>query len=229
MLELVGVSKDYRGLRPLRVEALRLCEGDAIALLGFNQESAEILINLVTGSTLPDRGRVTIFGRTTGDITDAQEWLSLVDGFGIVSERAVVLDQLTVLQNLAMPFTLDVEPLRDDLRRRAEPLADEAGLTPDTWDCVTGTLGASAKMRIRVGRALALDPKVLLLEHVSAGMDAGEASKLARSIRASANRRGIAVLAATADERFARDVAARILRWEPATGKLRERRGWFGG
>ena len=229
VLELLGVSKDYGGLRPLRVEELHLSERDAIALLGFNQESAEILISLVTGSTLPDTGRIAIFGRSTAEITNARDWLAVVDGFGIVSERAVLLEALTVLQNLAMPFSLDVEPLADDLRRRAELLAGEAGLSPETWNRVTGTLDASTKMRIRVGRALALDPRILLLEHVSAGLDPDEASKLAGSIRSSARRRGTAILAATADERFARAVATRILEWEPATGKLRGRRRWFGG
>ena len=229
VLELLGVSKDYGGLRPLRVEELRLSERDAIALLGFNQESAEILISLVTGSTLPDTGRIAIFGRSTREITNARDWLAVVDGFGIVSERAVLLEALTVLQNLAMPFSLDVEPLADDLRRRAELLAGEAGLSPETWNRVTGTLDAGTKMRIRVGRALALDPRILLLEHVSAGLDPDEASKLAGSIRSSARRRGTAILAATADERFARAVATRILEWEPATGKLRGRRRWFGG
>ena len=229
VLELLGVSKDYGGLRPLRVEELRLSERDAIALLGFNQESAEILISLVTGSTLPDTGRIAIVGRSTAEITNARDWLAVVDGFGIVSERAVLLEALTVLQNLAMPFSLDVEPLADDLRRRAELLAGEAGLSPETWNRVTGTLDASTKMRIRVGRALALDPRILLLEHVNAGLDPDEASKLAGSIRSSARRRGTAILAATADERFARAVATRILEWEPATGKLRGRRRWFGG
>jgi ABC-type sulfate/molybdate transport systems ATPase subunit len=84
-------------------------------------------------------------------------------------------------------------------------------------------------MRVRLGRAIALDPVVLLLEHVSAGLPSDGGLTLARDLAAIAERRGAAVVAATVDEPFARAVASRVLRWEPATGKLRERRGWFGG
>jgi predicted ABC-type transport system involved in lysophospholipase L1 biosynthesis ATPase subunit len=229
VLELAGVSKDYRALRPLRVHQLEVLPGDSIALMGFDRVSSEVLVNLVTGTTLPDTGRVVVFGRGTADITDAADWLSVVDGFGIVSERAVLLEALTVLQNVAIPLTLDVEPLRDQTRRRAGILADEAGLAQPLWDRPVNTLGAGDKMRVRLGRALALDPKILLLEHVSADLDALDASRLAGSLQASARRRGTAILAATADERFARAVAARVLWWEPASGRLRERRRWFGG
>jgi ABC-type lipoprotein export system ATPase subunit len=229
VLELAGVSKDYRGLRPLRVQQLKVLPGDSIALMGFDRVSAEVLVNLVTGTTLPDAGRVVVFGRGTADIADAADWLSVVDGFGIVSERAVLLEALTVLQNLAIPLTLDVEPLPEQTRRRAEILAGEAGLAQPLWDRPVNALSAGEKMRVRLGRALALDPKILLLEHVSADLDASAAFELAGSLQASARRRGTAILAATADERFARAVAARVLWWEPATGRLRERRRWFGG
>jgi ABC-type lipoprotein export system ATPase subunit len=223
------VSKDYRGLRPLRVDHLEVLAGDRVALVGFDQVSAEVLVNLVTGTALPDAGHILVFGRSTADIADASEWLAVVDGFGIVSERAVLLEGLTALQNLAMPFTLDVEPLREETRRRAGLLAEQAGLAVPLWECAVNTLSAGDKMRVRLGRALALDPKILLLEHVSAGLEAREALALAESIRTAAGRRGIAILAASADERFGRALAARVLWWEPATGRLRERRGWFGG
>ncbi len=112
---------------------------------------------------------------------------------------------------------------------RAEALAAESGLPASTWNRPVGMLDATAQMQIRLGRALALDPAVVLLEHASAGLDASGAASLAQSVRASAVERGTAVLSVGVDEPFARAVASRVLRWEPATGRLRERRGWFGG
>jgi ABC-type transporter Mla maintaining outer membrane lipid asymmetry ATPase subunit MlaF len=229
LVRLAGIAKDYHGLRPLRVERLDVFSGDLVGLLGFDQVSAEVFVNLLTGASLPDNGEVWVFGRRTADVADAADWLTVVDRFGIVSARAVLLDALTPLQNLAMPFTLDVEPLRDDIRVRAEALARESGLPPSMWNRPVGVLDANAQMQIRFGRALALDPVVVLLEHASAGLDANGTASLAESVRASAATRGTAVLSLGVDERFARAVASRVLRWEPATGTLRERRGWFGG
>ena len=228
VVQIAGVSKDYHGLRPLRIQQLVVAAGESVAIVGFDRISAEVFVNLVTGATLPDAGSIALFGRPTAEISDSAEWLALVDRFGIVSDRAVLLEQLTVVQNLAMPFTLDIEPPPDAVRVRAERLAGEVGLDERTWTAPVAEIGAPAKTRVRVGRALALDPAVLLLEHASAGLERAAAASLARDVRAAAERRGAAVITATADDRFARDIAARVLKLEPATGRLKEeRRGWF--
>ena len=230
VLELAAVSKDYRGLRPLRIQLLSVNARDQIAILGFDQPSAEVFVNLVTGATLPDQGTVAAFGRSTADIAHSADWLALVDRFGIVSERAVLLENLSVTQNLAVPFTLDIEPPSGDVLERVASLAREVGLPESVWRVAVATLGPDARARIRLGRALALEPAILLLEHMSATLDTGQASAFGASVRAIAERRGVAVVAATADEVFANAVASRVLALEPVTGRLREngRRGWFG-
>jgi predicted ABC-type transport system involved in lysophospholipase L1 biosynthesis ATPase subunit len=119
VLELADVVKDYRSLRPLRLERLAVAAGESVAIVGLDRAMAEVFVNLVTGAALPDRGEVKVFGRATSAIEDSAGWLTLVDRFGIVSERAVLLDALDVLQNLSMPFTLDIEPPPQDVRLRA--------------------------------------------------------------------------------------------------------------
>src|SRR5207245_701398 len=156
------------GLRPLRIHELTVAAGEPVALLGFDQHTAEVFINLITGASLPDAGRVRLFGRATSEIADSADWLSSVDRLGIVSERAVLLEQLTVIQNLAIPFTLDIEPPAEDVRVRAQQLAIEAGLPEAVWSRAVAELDAVGHARVRAGRAIALDPEVLLLEHVSA-------------------------------------------------------------
>ena len=75
VIEIAAVSKDYHGLRPLRIEALTLARGEHAAILGMDRPMAETFVNLVTGATLPDRGVVTTFGRPTSSIDDSAEWL----------------------------------------------------------------------------------------------------------------------------------------------------------
>ena len=142
ILELTDVSRDYRGLRPLRIEHLAVGAGEHVAILGLDQVTAEVFVNLVTGATVPERGDVMIFGRPTSAIADSTEWLALVDRFGIVSERAVLLDALSVIQNLSIPFSLEIEPPRADVRARAEALAREAELPDAAWDRPLGELDA---------------------------------------------------------------------------------------
>ena len=230
-LELAGVSKAYGGLRPLRIHQLRVAAGESVAIVGFDRPSAEVFVNLVTGATLPEAGEVRVFGRPTSAIADSDDWLATVDRFGIVSERAVLLDQLTLLQNLAMPFTLDIEPLADEVQAKAAAIATEIDLRRDAWDRPIAGLDLDARMRLRLGRALALEPSVLLLEHVSAGLTPDAAEKFGADARAIAARRRMALVAATMDAAFARAIADRVLTWDAASGRLaaRRARGFFGG
>jgi predicted ABC-type transport system involved in lysophospholipase L1 biosynthesis ATPase subunit len=228
VLEFTGTSKAYGGLRPLRIAELRVTAGDRVAVLGFDQPSAEVFVNLATGATLPDAGEVRVFGRPTAAIDDGADWLATVDRFGIVSERAVLLEALTVIQNLAMPFTLEIEPPPAEIRARAEGLARDVGLPERSWDLPVAQLDAAGWLRVRFGRAIALDPAILLLEHASARLRRDEVELLGEHMRTVAVRSGIALIAATADERFAKAVAERVLTLEPATGRLKSgRRNWF--
>ncbi len=223
ILEIAAVTKQYGALRPLRVELLSLSEGDHVALLGLDQPAAEVLINLMTGATLPDTGHVRVFGRATADIADSTDWLATLDRFGIVSERAALLEPMTVIQNLAMPFSLQIEPPPPEIARQAAALASEAGVEEAVWERRVGDLDAATRLRVRLARALALDPAVLLLEHPSAALSRHDATLFARDVRTIATRRGAAALTITADAGFAASVSARTLVLEPATGRLKRR------
>jgi ABC-type lipoprotein export system ATPase subunit len=228
IVELTGVSRDYRGLRPLRIDNLTVGAGEQVAILGLDGLTSEVFLNLITGATVPDEGQVKLFGRATTEIADSTEWLALVDRFGIVSERAVLLDALSVVQNLSMPFTLEIEPLTESVRLRAEALAREAELPETVWARALGELDPTLRMRVRVARALALDPAIVLLEHPSAALPRPDVARIGRHVRDVAVRRGIALIAATADKEFAAAVATRVLTLDAATGRLAEKRGWFG-
>ena len=178
LVELRAVSKDYRGLRPLRINSLELHAGQSLALLGFDQAMAEVLANLVTGAILPDTGNVIVMGRSTASINHADDWVETLDQFGLVSERAVLLDQLTAEQNLAMPLSLALDQLPDDVRTRVKHLANEVGFPDAALQRPLHDLPPLMRLRVRLGRALALDPRVLLAEHPNASLSARRRSGL---------------------------------------------------
>ena len=226
VLELKDVSKDYHGLRPLRISRFSISPGEQVALLGFDQATAEIFVNLVTGATLPDRGDIRLFGRATSEITDSADWLASVDRFGIVSRRAVLLDSLTVVQNLAMPYTLDIEPPSPEMRERAVALAGEVGLTESSLDRPVAELDALGVFCARLARAVALDPAILVFEHPTAEIASADIVTLASRCRDVASRRKIATVVLTADREFAQVSASRVLTLDPASGRLAPD-GWF--
>jgi len=229
LVELLSVIKNYQGLRPLRVTSLTIGAHDQVALTGLDQVAAQVLADLITGATLPDAGTITVFGRPTSSLTDGADWLSLIERIGIVSERAVLLDGLTVIQNLALPFSLDIEPPSPELRGRAAALAAEVGLPRDAWDQPVGSLDAAGHLRVRLGRALALDPALLLWEHPSAMLPRTQVLPVATAIREVLRARNVASLSLTADLEYAAAGADTVWTLDAATGRVHDgRRRWFG-
>jgi predicted ABC-type transport system involved in lysophospholipase L1 biosynthesis ATPase subunit len=230
LLELSGVSKDYHGLRPLRIEALQVGPRDQVAILGLDLAAAEMFAHLVTGAVLPDRGEVRLDGRPTAVLADSVEWLAHADRFGLVSQRAVLLETYSALQNLAVPFSLEIEPPAPDVQAQAEQLAREVALADADWHRPLLDVPPLVHFRVRLGRALALRPQILLLEHPSAEIPESERVVVAREVRALCERREIAAITLTADADLAAAIAARVLALDAASGQLRDRtrRSWFG-
>ena len=227
LIEITGVTKDYHGLRPLRVEHLQIAAGESVALLGVDAAMAEVLVSLITGAQLPDEGEVRLFGRPTKSITGVEEWVKELDRFGLISARAVLVDQFTTEQNLALPLSLEIEPLPPDIRAQVGQLASEVGLTNEELGAITAVLSPGAQLRLRVGRALALRPEVLIAEHPNALLPGNESLRFAADFARIAAGRAIAALVMTADPAFAAVIAKRVLEFQPATGRLVEKQsGW---
>ena len=220
------VQKDYRTLRPLRVRALDVREGESIALLGFDRASAEVLVNLVTAATVPDSGEIRVFGRPTSTIADADAWLSSLDVFGVLSERAVVLDNLSVEENLTIPLTLALHDVDRAVRAKVESIATEVGLPLADLKKPVGALSSSGRLRVRLGRALAPDPRIILAEHPNALVEPADVASFAADYARIVSARGLASLLLTADRQFAAAAAPRILMLQPATGELKPLSGW---
>jgi ABC-type transporter Mla maintaining outer membrane lipid asymmetry ATPase subunit MlaF len=229
LLRLDAVVKAYGGLRPLRLQQLEIRAGEQVGLTGFDQTTAEDFANLVTGATLPEEGTVTVFNRSTADIVDSDDWLATVDRFGIISERVVLLDQFTPLQNIAMSLTLDVEPLEDTVRVEAERIAGEAGLNPAQWRLPIAGTTAAIRHRVRLARALAGSPAVLLVEHPTAGLEPHEIAPFADDLRRVARARALAVVVLAAATAHVSPFARRVLTLNGATGELSERSKGFLG
>lgn len=228
VVEVRDVVKDFHGLRPLRLRAFDLHAAESVAFLGFDQAMAEVLVNLLTGAILPDTGVVTVFGEQTHAITNAETWVRTLDQFGLISDRAVMLDQLTTEQNLALPLSLRIETMPGDVRERVRAIAAEVGLSPEELGARASALEPLARQRLRLGRALALDPQVLLAEHPNAPLSARDTRAFAHVFRHVVAARGIAALVITANHEFATAISPQVLTLQPATGLLKPASGWRG-
>ena len=229
ILRIANVRKAYSGLRPLRVNDLSIGAGERVALSGLDAGAAEVLVNLVTGASVPDEGDVLVLGRSTASISDGEEWLAWLDRFGIVSPRAVLLDAATLLQNLAMPITLEIEPVQPDVAATVAQLARAAGIEERWLERPIAALDAATRIRAHLVRAVALDPSLLILEHPIAGLAADEGKAFGEIVASVAGARAAATLIISEDDAFSAAAATRRVALHAATGDLRTpRRRLFG-
>jgi ABC-type transporter Mla maintaining outer membrane lipid asymmetry ATPase subunit MlaF len=220
VLHCQAVVKDYRGLRPLRIRELTITRGERVVISGLDVVAAEVLTNLVNGATLPDQGEVQVAGQRTEDVQSEAEWLASLDRFGVITSRAVLLDGMTVRQNLALPLTIEIDPVPPDMAARADALGLAAGIEPAWFTRPLHEAGTPIRMRIHLARALALDPMLLLMEHPTAPLDPSDRAAFIDQVKAVACGRSLTLLACSQDRDFALAVATRYLQLQPATGDL---------
>src|SRR5262249_51561401 len=222
LIEIASVVKAYGGPQPLRLSDLRLDRGDRVTLAGFDAGAAETLIHLITGAALPDEGDVRIAGTSTRDIATDTAWLSSLARFGLVTERAVLIEKLTVADTLALPLTLSIDPVPDTVRPHVEQLARDVELPLDRLPVIVEKLTPAERARLHLARAIATNPAVLLFEHGTAALDAAAAASLGATLKRVADARGLAWIVFTDDERFAKAAGGKRLRLEVRSGKLVE-------
>lgn len=228
LISLSGVVKSGPGLGPLRIEELVVQRGDRIALEGLDATAAEVFLNLITGAAVADEGTVSVAGADTRSIATDTEWLKSLDRFGIVTDRAVLVGQLSVAANIALPITLAIDPLADDVRAQVETLAAAAGLAAARLAGPAGSLDAASRARVHLARAIATKPEVLLLEHpTSQFAGSAEARELGLTLARLADAREVGWVALTNDAEFARASGAVRLAVDGASGRVRRSGAWW--
>lgn len=178
MLRVSHVSKSFGGLRAVQDVSLELAQGSLTALIGPNGAGKTTLFALLSGFHLPDSGRVEFDGRDiTGQAPDANARAGLARTFQIVQPFAAQ----TVRENIAVGAHLR-QPRRLAALAAAEHVAQRVGLTSQL-DKPAAELTVAGRKRLELARALATQPKLLLLDEVLAGLNPQEISDMIPVVR----------------------------------------------
>jgi len=179
ILSVTGISKSFGGLQAVRDASLEVEAGRIVSLIGPNGAGKTTLFALITGFHRPDAGRVVFDGRdVTGLAPERITSLGMVRTFQIVQPFA----GQTVRDNIAVGAHLHRAARRDALAK-AEEVAGLVGLA-DRLDQDAASLTVAGRKRLEVAKALATDPKLILLDEVMAGLNPTEVSEVIPVIRA---------------------------------------------
>ena len=183
MLEVRSLSKTFGGLKAVEDVDLRVGEGEIVSLIGPNGAGKTTLFAMISGFLGPDRGSVLYLGRELVGQRPHQvcQW-GVVRTFQVVQPFA----NLSVRENIAVGAHTRIRA-RDAALERAGAIARQLGM--DTMlDQPASALTVASRKRLELARALATEPRLLLLDEVMAGLtptEVAEVVELVRDIRAS--------------------------------------------
>ncbi len=189
MLELTGASKHFRGLKAVSEASLRVERGEIVALIGPNGAGKTTLFNLIAGVYAPTSGRIVFEGR---DITGLRPDQACNAGIGRTFQIVKPFADLSVIENVMVGGfhrTRDAELAR----ARAEAALRSLGMG-SLRDRVAASLTLPDRKRLEVARALATQPRLLLLDEVMAGLRPTETDEMVAIFRSLNAEQGITIL-----------------------------------
>jgi branched-chain amino acid transport system ATP-binding protein len=179
MLEVSEVSKRFGGLAAVQKASLQVREGSITALIGPNGAGKTTLFAIIAGFIEADAGTIRFCGEEIGGLPPpALARRGLVRTFQIVQPFA----GLSVRENIAIGCQLRHRQRAAALARAGE-VAARVGMAP-LVDQPAGALTIAGRKRLELARALATEPRLLLLDEVMAGLNPAEVAELITVIRA---------------------------------------------
>ena len=176
-LELTDISKSYPGVQALNRVSFEARPGEIHAVLGENGSGKSTLLGIASGSVVPDSGRVSIMGRP---LAVANPLLARSLGLATVYQDDSLVRELTVAENLVLA-ALDPPSVATARNWAARQLAPyDLGIDPDT---LVGQLTPADRQFLEIVKALATEPKVLLLDEPTSSLDLAGVEKLSGILR----------------------------------------------
>lgn len=188
LLELKGVSKNFGGLKAVSQVSLTLEEGEILGIIGPNGAGKTTLFNTITGFYKPDEGEIWFRGERLIDLKPHQICKrGMVRTFQIVKPFL----ELTTLDNVMIAALNRTKHIHEATEKALRTI-EMVGLKDKAQTLATG-LTLPHRKRLELARALATEPKLLLLDEVMAGLTPTEVDELIRLLK-EINRQGITIL-----------------------------------
>nr|WP_294546860.1 urea ABC transporter ATP-binding protein UrtD [uncultured Rhodopila sp.] len=198
LLYLDGVTVTFDGFRALNALSLRLSEGEMRAVIGPNGAGKTTMMDVITGKTRPDSGKV-VFGQAT-DLTRLDEPAIASLGIGRKFQKPTVFEPHSVWDNLLLAlagdrrprFTLFARETAEE-KRRIESILETTRLT-DARRRIAADLSHGQKQWLEIGMLLAQEPQLLLVDEPVAGMTDAETEQTAVLLREINRTRSVVVV-----------------------------------
>jgi branched-chain amino acid transport system ATP-binding protein len=177
ILRLNEVSKAFGGLKAVNRVSFDVAEGEIVGLIGPNGAGKTTLFNLISGYDPPTEGSISFEDQ---EISGRKPYQLAAVGIGRTFQIVKPFAGLSVLDNITVASYLRY-PAQRDARRKAREVLKFLGME-DRAEMPAAGLTLSGRKRLEIGKALALEPKLILLDEVVAGLNPTEADQTVQLI-----------------------------------------------
>ncbi len=213
LLEVSGVSVSFDGFKAINNLSFSIDTGEMRAVIGPNGAGKTTFMDIVTGKTRPDEGKV-VWGPENLSLLKMSESQIARAGVGRKFQRPTVFEDQSVRENLAMalknkrgPFSVLMYKKTFHGATRIDQIAEEIGLTSELTRRA-GDLSHGQKQWLEIGMLLAQDPKLLLVDEPAAGMTGPERDHTTEILKEAAKTRAVVVVEHDMD--FVRKLDCRV-------------------
>lgn len=224
LLEVSGLTKDFGGVRAIDDLELHVDVGEIVSVIGPNGAGKTTLFNMITGMIAPDRGAILFEGRNVVALRPSQ---ILELGIARTFQNVRLFPEMTVRENVmvarhcrtrsgvlsAILRTPKFKREEEETRTSAEEALSFFGsrLVGYRFDQPAMSLSYANRRRLEIARAIASDPKLVLLDEPTAGMNPRETLELTGLVRKMRKERGLTILFIEHDMRVVKGVSDRVI------------------
>lgn len=189
ILDLSGISKKFGALVVADQVSFSVEAGEALGIIGPNGAGKSTLFNLITGNIAADSGTIHFQDR---DVTKVPPMQRCFAGMGRTFQIPQPFEQLTVFENLLVAGAFGAQKTEGEVTDRCAEILIDTGLI-NKANATAGSLSLLGRKRLELARAMATEPKLLLLDEIAGGLTEGECRALVATIRG-IHAKGIAVI-----------------------------------
>ena len=206
-IEIRNVSKQFGNFQALGDVSLDIEAGELVALLGPSGCGKTTLLRIIAGLETPDQGSILFSGEDTTDVHVRER------GVGFVFQHYALFRHMTVFENVAFGLRVKPRASRPSEAQIKEKVHSLLGLVQLDWlaDRFPSQLSGGQRQRIALARALAVEPKVLLLDEPFGALDAKVRKELRRWLRRLHDDLHVTSIFVTHDQEEALEVADRVV------------------
>jgi phospholipid/cholesterol/gamma-HCH transport system ATP-binding protein len=168
-VEFRDVNKAYGNKQVLRGADLKVYRGEVLVILGGSGSGKSVTLRHMLGLEAPDSGRVIVEDE---DITDhpEEELYRVRKKFGMLFQSGALFDSMNVFENVAFPLREHAEMSEDEIARAVK---EKLGLVnlPNTEHLMPVDLSGGMRKRVGLARSIVLDPKMILYDEPTTGLD----------------------------------------------------------